>query len=55
MFEKLDFKIELPGVFRSEETLQKYLLGFTDDLENPDEADEQYKEAMYKFFCEFGK
>ena len=34
--------MELLGVFRNRETLQKYLLGFIEDLEEPDKAEEDY-------------
>ena len=35
-------QLELPGVFRNIDTLQKFLLGFIIDLEDPDKADDDY-------------
>jgi len=40
---------QLPGVFRSLESLQKYLLGFIMDLEEPDRAEEDYKNWLSDF------
>ena len=44
-----DFQIELPGVFRNEEALQKYLLGFVADLSDPDKIEEEYEEWKEKY------
>ena len=42
-------QLKFPGVFRSLESLQKFLLGFIRDLEEPDGAEEDYKNWLSDF------
>ena len=42
-------QVNLHGVFRNLESLQKYLLGFLMDFEDPDKAEEDYKNWLSEF------